>query len=694
MTLNRRYITTRTLEPLLVDRVSNQPLANGTVEFFKDTDRNTQKNVYQLTGAPPNYEFEALPNPVELDINGCFNSNGNNVALYYMPYDTDASDNVELYYVVVKNSNGDVQFTRQAWPSIQEGSSEGVTDGTINNQIINSQFVDVNFVDTLSYPYGGAGSSAIAIAPYWDLIFSYVGAGTLMLTRSSVAGSLQVPTNPAFVLTVTPGANISAIKLRQRLSDNSSLLTPATGGSGGFVNTGLLLYANSSAAVNYVPSTGSTQLLFNQVNATASPLYLNETVQLVPSNNTDSGADAYVDIEIVLSTDSATTLSSAQIVGMNASATNVAYRQDSVNMQQSLLFGDYNPRLQFKPTNSFLIGWDFPLNPAQIRGSSVTAITSGANTSNYIWDQTIAFQTFNAAFSFARSTVTGGIKATCVSDGAQLAYVQYINVAQSFGILTDYLSIMVRGLCSDAEGLDGSISLWWSDDVNLPDMGANASLIATLGADGRPATFNGNWTEITRENLFDTSFSLTTSRSDKGFAQWVPTASARANAVWVAIVVGFEAMPVVEDVNIQSISLVPGLIPTIPAPLTKQTVLQQCQAFYEKSFDLDVIAAQNVSLTAAQSFTQTAAAATPSFTPTVNFKTTKWRLPDVPDVTVYNPAAPNAQIRNVSVGGDCNTTILSNVSQAGFSLGFTSNAGSSVNDKLAYNWSVDVRYGY
>ena len=39
--------------------------------------------------------------------------------------------------------------------------------------------------------------------------------------------------------------------------------------------------------------------------------------------------------------------------------------QNSVNRQNDYLFHYYNPLLQYKPIESFLIGWDFPVNPAQ-----------------------------------------------------------------------------------------------------------------------------------------------------------------------------------------------------------------------------------------------------------------------------------------------------------------------------------------
>lgn len=119
MATDRRYLTTTTLEPLFVDKDTGERLAGGTIEFYKDSDRNIFKPVYELAGAPPNYTFEQLPNPIQLSAIGTIQDNiGNNVALYYFPFEEpgDVGAPVELYYIVVKNAAGIEQFTREGFP--------------------------------------------------------------------------------------------------------------------------------------------------------------------------------------------------------------------------------------------------------------------------------------------------------------------------------------------------------------------------------------------------------------------------------------------------------------------------------------------------------------------------------------------------------------------------------------------------
>src|SRR5690606_17952584 len=57
---------------------------------------------------------------------------------------------------------------------------------------------------------------------------------------------------------------------------------------------------------------------------------------------------------------------------------------------------------------------------------------------------------------------------------------------------------------------------------------------------------------------------------------------------YFAIVVGFESLTSTNDIIVKSCSLVPGDIPTIPAPQTANEVLQDCQYYYEKSYESNV----------------------------------------------------------------------------------------------------------
>jgi hypothetical protein len=143
MAIDSRYIISPSLEMYFVDKDSGFPLSNGRVYFYEDNNRTQLKDVFKLTGSPPNYSFAALPNPCSISAVGTLEDEfGNNVIPYYFPYDQNGD--LQLYHVVVESSMGVPQFTRDAWPpNAVDGSSGSQTDSTLN-LIPNGQFVTHN----------------------------------------------------------------------------------------------------------------------------------------------------------------------------------------------------------------------------------------------------------------------------------------------------------------------------------------------------------------------------------------------------------------------------------------------------------------------------------------------------------------------------------------------------------------------
>ncbi|WP_218814002.1 hypothetical protein [Rickettsiella endosymbiont of Dermanyssus gallinae] len=140
MNLDPRYIIAPALEQFYINKKTGLPLAKGKITFYKDNQRTSDglKSIYTLSGAPPNYSYVELPNPLTLSAVGTIqDDNGNNVLPFYFPYDEQG--NLELYYVTVYSSDGVLQFTREGWPNTSlDGSKD---DGNITNFIPNGQFL-------------------------------------------------------------------------------------------------------------------------------------------------------------------------------------------------------------------------------------------------------------------------------------------------------------------------------------------------------------------------------------------------------------------------------------------------------------------------------------------------------------------------------------------------------------------------
>ncbi len=111
-------------------------------------------------------------------------------------------------------------------------------------------------------------------------------------------------------------------------------------------------------------------------------------------------------------------------------------------------------------------------------------------------------------------------------------------------------------------------------------------MISGLDSNGKPISFNGSWTEIEREKLTDAYFQSSSGIVDQGFNGWSVGSDEDISAInYFAIVVGYSTINSGSTVGVQSVSLVPGKIATIPAPQTFQEVLKDCEYYYEKSYE-------------------------------------------------------------------------------------------------------------
>lgn len=118
--------------------------------------------------------------------------------------------------------------------------------------------------------------------------------------------------------------------------------------------------------------------------------------------------------------------------------------------------------------------------------------------------------------------------------------------------------------------------------------------------------------------------------------------------------------------------------------------LAQAKKRYQKSFLQATAPATNVGAGTGEfrvPATMTGAAAgtlgTVRFSPTMMLTTGG----AVPTCTLYNPAAANAQIRNITDGADFTASAAANISQDGFEVTGTGSAGTAVGETLGIHWA-------
>jgi len=112
------------------------------------------------------------------------------------------------------------------------------------------------------------------------------------------------------------------------------------------------------------------------------------------------------------------------------------------------------------------------------------------------------------------------------------------------------------------------------------------------------------------------------------------------------------------------------------------------QRFYEKSFNIDTGPAQNAGTAGAMYFAQVVAGAVAQMATAVRFKVEKR---STPTITLYNPNAANAQIRNDVTVSDWSGSAASSGGTSGFRVSGTGPSGSTSGNSGLFHWSADSR---
>lgn len=589
MAFDSRYIAAFNIEDVLLDKDTGAPLSGGIVTFEKANQPGILKDVFQITYTSGIYNYAPLPNPMTLSSIGTFvDALDNPVIPYFYPY--DASGNIEYYRVVVESSGLVPQFVRDPVPNVPSGGDSIITSA-LENELSNPQFAEVLFNTPTTLSFNTVTDSVVNIAPGWDLVVSSPAVGSVTLSIKTPTGSLNRLTNPGTLLNIN-SASLSKLQLRQRLYGSPNLW-----GSGYLAGTFVAkTYVGTSSTLSLLYSQ-SDGVVVNQVIATgtltADGLYhaFPGSVLIPPSDSTEFFPDAYVDIFFNIPLSTEIDITSIMVAFTNdVSIADIIYAQTSEDRQIDHLFHYYNDKLQYKPIPSYTIGWDFPFNPAQELGGTIAAAALGANKSRYIADQTIAFEAVSNVLSYTISSPAG--LSIFTTGTTPFAIIQYLDTATARELLAQRMSVCLRGITSVGT-LVGNVSLYFTTDGSLPNVatGTNNSLVATMTA-GKPATFNGNWAEVSRGGLGNATFTLTNTYQNFQLSEFdAILGGGFSTATFFAIVVSFNAMPSTQTISIQFCTLNAGDIASPPPALSAQENRSALEAYYETSYQSGTIPA-------------------------------------------------------------------------------------------------------
>jgi hypothetical protein len=281
----------------------------------------------------------------------------------------------------------------------------------------------------------------------------------------------------------------------------------------------------------------------------------------------------------------------------------------------------------------------------------------------------------------------------------QIAVIQYLDQTKAREILEQPICVNVCGASSASTKL--AVSLWYTTDASLPDIksGSSLSLVASLDANGIPASENGTWVQISRGTLgngYATLAPLTSAGyTSVPLSGWdLASHTTAATATYFAIVIGTPSVASGATISLESVSLQSGTIATRPAPQTADEVLRECQYYYQKSFETNTVPAVNAGANTGETyFVQSTVAGSLGYIP-VRFSSAM-RVTPVNPPLFYSPYDGSTLIRNVSTGNNYTTTTLSvnTLSTRGFVIQGNSEIGSGAGNLLAIHWTVDSRLG-
>ena len=582
------------------------------------------------------------------------------------------------------------------------GSTNPMGAGVItDNQITNPQFALFNSNQPIVITTAGT----FEIAPGWFL--DLTGSGTATITQNALNTTLGNPTNAPYALEILTTGWSNPPVLRQRFAQNGMNWQNKTVASS---ITARINGASQVILVRLVASTGQVIALLMNPNLTNTFEEYQGNALITTFANLNIPPNAYIDYAITLPQNSDVFLTSIQVTE-SQTATNVEYMQDTINRQIDHTFNYYEPKLLYKPIPSYLVGWDFPKNPAQLGTAFTAAAFTGANASQYTWDQTILFQSITQSMGVTRSA-SGDYVITAAANG-QVAVIQYLSDADIQDILDGNVSVNVSGFTNQAGGIQGTVSLWVSDGTALPVItgGAKPSLVATLNAQGLPATLNActsaavGWTQITANNGLNGHFLLGNARVSapsqyndvalNNFGLNNAGALTSATAKFFAIVVGFAQLNMGNTITFNSISCVPGELATRPAPKTIDSTTREANRYYWKTFLPGVVPAANAGLNSGEyiyTSTNTTAGTQPQSSPTLFFPSL---MRAAPTIAFFNPTNTGAagQAFNETRNTVCTATAVVNSSVNGLSMVATPTAGYGIGDLMAAHITADARLG-
>jgi len=553
---------------------------------------------------------------------------------------------------------------------VPAGSGEGPESfdslTTAANSLVNPQFTDIFFSSPYTFTKLVSGTYILPVGPGWQLILT--GTGTTILMQSTLPGSSDIQGNPAYYLQINNSGWTTAV-LQQTFSNNGAIF------AGGAIAVSFLAEATTTSqfiTVQYAPSVSSvtpTTIFSGNITVGGFHSYYG-AIDIPASTNTSTDGAAFVNINFNISgtgiiafsniqlTGQSTPLSSSFVSPSTTSPGSVPLYQEQTYAQ--IVNGEFNvfaESLVNQPKSSILTGWDFPLNPWQFTTITPTLLPNN----RYTADQTIVVQQNYVATATGNNVLIGAnnpalnyaFEAIAATANNQIAIIQYIDTSTVQPYWGSTLSSMVNAflVTNASTNVTFKMRLIWN--TSLPSPTSQTYPISSWTSGGDPV-FAAGWTAILPGGgLNDPVYTLPTSATvDTGSSQnfsfdgfVLPNASSGAVVLGIVLYTTSNMGIATPDVFVLNrVSLVPNDFAIDCNPLTFDETLRQCQFYYEKSYDNDILPTSinaNSKLMVVQDFNQRQTGGSIeydayAFPFAFRFNTVKRAIPNL---TLYSPTS-------------------------------------------------------
>lgn len=441
------------------------------------------------------------------------------------------------------------------------------------NQISNPQFALVDFVSP--FTFSGTDPAPIQIGPDWFL--ELAGTGTVTLTQVPLNNSNANPSNAPYALEITlNGWTSDSVFLRQRFFQNGMLWADK------IVSTAITARVQGIAVTITATLVDSNSALLAQLLSTPVDGSFNEFTgygQLEDTTNPNTPPAAYIDYKLALPSNVDIYVTSIQLIVQDMPF-EPSFTQDSINRQLDHTFHYYQNSLLMQSKDDIAVGWNFALNPWQIRTRAATTILSNG----YITDQTILSMQNPGSLSVSRAT-NGTLAITTVAATTQqnFAIIQYIDPLSILPYWNTLLSSLTSVSFVTSNGTLLNVKMKLIVSTSLPSV---VDPIASWSSN--EPVFTGQWTAI---NPINSPVNVLSNGTSSSFAYngFQLPASSGATQMLGIVFYTTNAMDFLDVLTFKQISLVPNDFAIASSYKTADQVLRDCYFYFESSYAIGVL---------------------------------------------------------------------------------------------------------